>query len=270
MKAFAKDKRNIHILLKMDNSIAVFYVNRMGDTHSTVLSNLAIHLWQWCLERNVSLSAEHLPGVDNCIADKESRTIQSAAEWQLHPATFQLIMENLGTCNVDFFATWLNTQLEIFMSWRPDPEAIGSDALQLSWTSWKGYAFPPFCLIGKCLRKVREDKASLVLIAPVWRSQPWYPALLELLVDFPLLLPVDQVLLTDPFGKPHPLMTAGQLHLAAWKLSGVDSLQEEFQKKLLSCWPPDGVRGQTLPTRVPGDDGMAGALNRRWIPFRAL
>ena len=96
VKAFAKDTRNAHILLKMDNSTAVFYVNRMGGTHSTVLSNLAIQLWQWCLARNVSLSAEHLPGVDNCIADEESRTIQSAVEWQLHPAIFQQIMQNLG------------------------------------------------------------------------------------------------------------------------------------------------------------------------------
>ena len=179
-------------------------------------------------------------------------------------------MQTLGTCNVDLFATRLNTQLEKFVSWRPDPEAIGSDALQLTWTGWTGYAFPPFCLIGKCLRKVREDETSLILIAPVWRSQPWYPALLELLIDFPLALPTDPALLMDPFGKPHPLMIAGQLQLAAWKLSGVDSLQKEFQKKLLNCWQLDGVKGLTTPTRVHGSNGMAGVLNGKWIPFHVL
>jgi len=75
-------------------------------------------------------------------------------------------MQTLGMCNEDLFVTHLNTQLEKFVSWRPDPKAIGSDALQLTWTGWMGYALPP---LGKCLRKVREDKASLILIAPVWR-----------------------------------------------------------------------------------------------------
>ena len=139
----------------------------MGGTHSTVLSNLAIHLWQWCPERNVSLTAEHLLGVDNCIANEESRTTRSTAEWELHLATFQLIMQTLGMCDVDLFVTYLNTQLDKFVSWRLNPEAIGSDALQLIWTAWMGYAFPPFSLIRNCLRKVKEEKASLILIAPV-------------------------------------------------------------------------------------------------------
>ena len=186
MRTFARDKRNIHIHLKMDNSTAVFYVNRMGGTRSPVLSNLAIQLWQWCLERNLSITAEHLPGVDNVVADEESRVIQSTAEWQLHRPIFQQILECLGNCNINLFATGLNAQLKQFVSWRPDPDAMGADALQLPWNRWKGYTFPPFCLIGKCVKKVREDRASLILIAPVWRSQPWFPALLELLVDFSL------------------------------------------------------------------------------------
>ena len=144
MKSFAKDRRDVHILLKMDNRTAVFYVNRMGGTHSQALSNLAIRLWQWCLEKNLVLSAEHLPGIDNHVADEESRTIHPAAEWKLHQGTFWQITQTLGKCKVDLFATRLNTQLERFVSWRPDPEAIGSDALQLNWTDLMGYAFPPF------------------------------------------------------------------------------------------------------------------------------
>jgi len=122
VKAFAKDKRNI---LKMDNKTALFYVNRMGGTCSPVLSRLAIQLWQWCLERNLSITAEHLPGVDNCVADEESRMIQSTAEWQLHQTIFQQILTTLGSCNMDLFATRHNTQ---FVSWRPDPEAVPSSS----------------------------------------------------------------------------------------------------------------------------------------------
>lgn len=55
-----------------------------GGTHAPVLSRLANQLWRWCLERNLSITAEYLPGVDNCIADEKSRTIQSTTEWQLY------------------------------------------------------------------------------------------------------------------------------------------------------------------------------------------
>ena len=124
-----------------------------------------------------------------------------------------------------------------------------------------------FCLIGRCVKKVREDRASLILVAPVWRSQLWYPALLELLVDFPLMLPGIPKLLSDPFGKPHPLMATGQLQLAAWKVSGIDSRQTEFQARLHSCWQQDGAGAQTQHTKVLGGDGIAGALNGKLIPF---
>ena len=142
---------------------------------------------------------------------------------------------------MDLFATRLNAQLEHCVSWRPDPNAVGTDALQLLWDSWEGYAFSHFCLTERCLRKIREDKASLVPVAPVWRSQPRYQALLELLVDFPLILPRNPMLLTDPFNNPHPLIAARQLQLAAWKLSSIDSKQKEFLKTPPNCWLPDGV-----------------------------
>ena len=86
VKAFTKDKQNIQVYLRMDNRTAVFYVSHMRVTRSPVICGLVIRLWQciWCPETNLSLSAEYLPGVDNCVADRESRAIQSSAEWQLY------------------------------------------------------------------------------------------------------------------------------------------------------------------------------------------
>ena len=46
--------------------------------------------------------------------------------------------------------------------------------------------------------------------SPVWESQPWYPALLAMLVDYPILLLTHNDLLTDPFGQHHPLIRANQ------------------------------------------------------------
>ena len=133
-----------------------------------------------------------------------------------------------------------------------------------------GYAFPPFCLIGRCLKKVREEEASLLLVTPIWKSQPWYPALLELLVDLPRILPQDPELLLGPTNNPHPLITAGKLRLAAWRLSGIESRQQEFLDKFPDYWQQGGVMEQTKPMRVPGEDGTVGVRSNKLIHFHAL
>ena len=248
----------------------VFYVNRMGGTRSSVLSRLTIQLWHWCLEKNPSITAEHLTGVDNCVVDEESRAVQSSAEWQLYHPTFQQILATLGSYNIDLFATHLNAQLSQFVSWRPDPNAVGTNALQLLWSNWEGYTFPPFCLIDRWVKKVREDRVTLIMVAPIWQSQPCYPVLLELLVDFTLILPGIQMLLTDPFNNPHPLVATGQLQLAAWKLLGINSRQREFQARLPNCWLQDGAGALTQHMKVPERDRIAGALNGKLILFHAL
>ena len=69
-----KGKENyIHVKLRMDNKTAVSYINRMGGTHSCSLSHLACQLWQWCLQHQIILSAEYLPGTSNIEADRQSR-----------------------------------------------------------------------------------------------------------------------------------------------------------------------------------------------------
>jgi len=94
----------------------------------------------------------------------------------------------------------------------------------------------------------------------------------QLVGYYSLLLPSSLILLTDPFGNPHLLLVAGQLQIAAWKLSGRDKKQQEFRERLHSSWQLDGEREQTPHTRVEWSEcnGIAGVLNSKWIPFQAL
>jgi len=62
VKTFAKDRENLNVRLRMDNTTAIAHVNRMGGTHSHQLSAIASSLWQWCLQQRILLSAEHLRG----------------------------------------------------------------------------------------------------------------------------------------------------------------------------------------------------------------
>ena len=61
------------ILIRSDNSMVVSYINHQGGTHSPSLCNLTLVLWDWCRERGIHLSASHVPGEDNLLADFLSR-----------------------------------------------------------------------------------------------------------------------------------------------------------------------------------------------------
>ena len=51
LPTFAKDKKKIHVRLKVDNNTTMYYINRMGGTHSQQMMKLTYILWNWSLER---------------------------------------------------------------------------------------------------------------------------------------------------------------------------------------------------------------------------
>ncbi len=159
-------------------------------------------------------------------------------------------------------------QLDQYVSWRPDPLAIHTDAFTLNWATFQGYAFPPFALIGRCLQQVQSQGVEhLVLVAPVWPAQTWYPLLLELCVDFPLLLPMQANLLTQQ-GRNHPLH---QLQLAGWLLSTVVTRRKEFLSKLERFSWQLGDQTPQAPIPPHGIYGVAGVLKESLsIPFHHL
>ena len=53
---------------------------------------------------------------------------------------------------IDLFASRLNKQLPVFVSYRPDPEAAYVNLFSMEWKI-EFYAFPPFSLIGRIIQK---------------------------------------------------------------------------------------------------------------------
>ena len=221
LKCFAKHKTKISVLLKLDNTTAVTYINNLGGTVSRELVALTRDLWMWCLERNIHIQAQHLPGILNVIADAESRTMTDRTDWKLNPAIFRRIDSLMGPLEVDLFASRLTAQFPAYFSWRPDPFAQATDALVQDWTHIRGFVNPPWALIGRVLSHTQSQQAQVVLLAPIWKTQPWYPVLLEMLVDFPRWIP-QHVQVTN-----NQLVTIPQL--AVWRKSTEVSL-------LLSSW----------------------------------
>ena len=171
-------------------------------------------MWGWCMERKIYISAEHLLGKLNTVADQESRVRPDSSEWKLNPSVFQQLMSRLGPCKIDLFVSRLTTQLPEYFSWKSDPNSVATNALDQNRSEARCYAFPPFALIGRYLAKVnRERVPELVLIAPVWPTQPWFPFMISILIQQPILLPNGPMLLGSPRNETHPLILQGSLKI---------------------------------------------------------
>jgi hypothetical protein len=88
LKCFPQLK-NTTVLIRTDNMTSLSHINKHGGTRSYHLMTLATSLWKWCLRRNLNLQAVHIPGVDNRVADQESRRSFTKNHWQILPEVFQ-------------------------------------------------------------------------------------------------------------------------------------------------------------------------------------
>ena len=106
------------------------------------------------------------------MADAESRMQLEPSDRRLKPSIFAVLQQTWGPFDVDLFAARHNKQLPRFYSFRPDPEAEAVDAMTQNWSKLKPYAFPPFILIGRCLRKIIQDQVmEMTIIVPMWENQ---------------------------------------------------------------------------------------------------
>jgi len=269
IQTFAKEQKNIRILVRTDNVSTRAYINHFGGTHSWQMNHLATRIWKWCLERQIFLTAEHLPGLMNQVADLESRTVRDRCDWMLHPQLFSQIEEKMGPLEVDMFASRLTHQLPRYFSWRPDPAAEATDAFIQDWSQFQGYANPPWCLLLPTLAKIQQEKARVVLVAPLWRTQPWYPLLLHLLRGIPLLIPTQQDIVISPTQEEF-IMPTGVPQLVVWPLSGIKADQEVFQKELHDYWSPHGGTRPSQHMSPSSNVGIAGVRNGIEIPLGVL
>lgn len=143
----------------------------------------------------LSLSAVHLKGTINKVADFLSRQKVQEAEWSLNSEVFALITRTWGHPQVDLFASRQNTQLPQFFSLHRDDSSQGIDALAHPWNFHLGYAFPPFQLIPLVLRKIQKERVSIFLITPFWPKRAWFSTVLQMAIKPFWQLPLKQDLL---------------------------------------------------------------------------
>ncbi len=167
----------------MDSVVTLAYLLNMSGK-GQILANIARAIYNKCWKFNISITAQHIPGLKNKAADQLSR-MQDYYNWQLNPQIFQRINKAWGPHTVDRFASHLNNLLPQFNSRWICPQSSGVDALAQSWKRIMNFVNAPFRMIPKVLSRVIRDKAEAKIIAPVWTHQPWFWTMLKLCVRVP-------------------------------------------------------------------------------------
>ena len=105
------------MLVRLDNTTSVAYINSMGGTKSVDCNDMARSIWKWCIERDIWITAAHLPGKQNVEADERSRKFNDRTEWKLNKQEFEKLVDHFGLPEIDLFASRLNAQLDRYLSW---------------------------------------------------------------------------------------------------------------------------------------------------------
>jgi hypothetical protein len=253
--AFRAEVKGKHVSILCDNSCAVSYIKNKGGSKSRICNLIAKDIWLWCKQKQVWITISYLPGKLNIQADIMSRKFNDRTEWMLNRNIFDKICSKVYQPNVDLFASRLNYQLKPFISWLPDPDALAIDAFTMNWQGWLIYCFPPFSLVQRCLRKLIDDQAEGVMVVPCWTTAVWFPLLLRLLTQAPVLLPKGKQTLQLPHSNSlHPLHS--KLQLLACVCSANLSKQKAFRDrlpKLSSLHGEIALRNSTHPIWQDGN-----------------
>ncbi len=171
------------------------------------------------------------------------------------------------------FATRLNSKVEAFFSCLPDPLALKNNSFfylflyfywqiagQLSadglarpdWSKGQLYMYPPVPLLSLALHKVIREEAQVIAILPWWPRRRWFPLVLQLQVDLPVMLPECDGLLLAPDRTEFPNL--GEFRLATWTLMGDLSAAEAFQATICAAHRPS----------------MRSLYHAKWRPFLSL
>ena len=238
--------RGLHIKIMIDNTTAIAYINHMGGSKSHLCQQITRDIWSWAETNDIWLTATHIPGVENTIADEDSRNFNDTAEWSITQKIFRRIAQIYGMPDIDLFANRLNYKVKPYISWHPDPHCLTTNAFTIPWDYNLIYCFPPFSLIWKTLAKIRREKVDAILIVPQWPTQSWYPSAMRLLVDHPRIFTSAPTHLQLPHNPTlvHPLYP--KMKMMALLLSGKPSKTTAFRQRQKESYFHPGIPAQNI------------------------
>jgi hypothetical protein len=234
--------RRCHVRVVTDSITAMLYLNKAGGRVPALMA-ITKKILLYALSFEITLSAEYITSKDNELADTQSREfLHPHIEYRLKPFLFKKINKVFGPHEVDGFAAMENHQLQHYVSWRPDPYSMYPDLFSRKFPQGRVYCFPPFILVLRLLTKISAERKCATVVLPFWKGQPFWPVMLDLLTEWPAILPLQS--LQSPRGifvRDH----IQQHQLLVCSLSGNLEVRSAFQE-LRSNTPFDATRPTLL------------------------
>ena len=136
LKSFLHDLVGKHVKILLANTCAVSILYEICTCHSNKCNEFAPRSGTWVRKiYSMWLTAAHIPGEQNVIADFESRHFNVDMVWMLNS---NILTHGLrGMCfsqTIDLFASRLNKQFAQYVSYRPDLYSLHINASTISCT----------------------------------------------------------------------------------------------------------------------------------------
>ena len=128
--------RGSHIRIFMDKQTVVLCLRR-GGSRSPSLNAVVLAITKLLTRRGWFLTAVHLAGVRNVLADSLSRDLPQESEWSLDWTSFQEAQTVLPNLQIDLFASQKNHKLPQFVTPYLHQGAVATDAMTLDWNTWQ-------------------------------------------------------------------------------------------------------------------------------------
>lgn len=244
--SFISELKNSSLEIFSDNLTTVYYINKIGGTHSNTLCLLTLQLWKVLSDNNIICYSSHIPGIDNTLADWFSRTHGDRHDYFISVDTFNLIISSIPfKPKFDLFASRLTFKLDSYASILPDPFASKVDAFSFKWNR-NLYIFPPLPLIARVIQKIQLDQSeNVLLITPAWPGLASIPIIISLLISNPIFIPSSLLLGQLPTRHPFNMM--------AWPISTNAESISSYLKKCAPPYPPVSRSLHYLSTNDTGD-----------------
>mgnify|MGYP001067850866 CR=1 FL=1 len=205
--------RLVHLFI--DNTTAIACIRKGGSNSSLSCNEVTESIYRWAWKKGITFKLSYCPTKLNVEADRASRAFISSGEWTLSPDTLALLFKTFTKPALDLFAAANNHVCDSYVTLNYDANAYATDAFTITW-NMRSLIFPPFSIVGRAVRKLRQDKTRGILVVPAWTTQPWYPTVARL-KGFPsrLELPVHATTLLWPDKKSKIFPMSNRMSLYA-------------------------------------------------------
>ena len=176
LNKFARTLMGKCVQWNTDNKNVVTIMNK--GSMKPKLQCIALNIFDIIGQFDIELIMQWVPREQNEQADFLSKALFGGQdEWEISRKFFNILNGIWGPFTVDRFANEQNAKCIRFNSekWAPGAEAINS--MSVSWKHELNWWVPPPKNGMAVVKKIVEEKASGVLILPVWRSAPYWPLL---------------------------------------------------------------------------------------------